>query len=75
MFEKNWLTSNIDVRCIRMNGGAASYVTSVRARKRINRYNDLDLIFGVDLSKDGELLDIIRDAVFECLLNFPSGGC
>eukprot|EP00057_Strongylocentrotus_purpuratus_P002300 XP_003724224.1 PREDICTED: protein FAM46C-like [Strongylocentrotus purpuratus] len=58
--------SNIDVRCIRMNGGAASYILSTETNQS---YNDLDLIFGVDLSKT-ENLDIIRDAVFECLLNF-----
>ncbi|XP_041462532.1 LOW QUALITY PROTEIN: terminal nucleotidyltransferase 5C-like [Lytechinus variegatus] len=58
--------SNIDVRCIRLNGGAASYILSTDENQS---YNDLDLIFGVDLSKL-ENTGIIRDAVFECLLNF-----
>lgn len=60
------LESNIEVRCIRMNGGAASYILSTETDQS---YNDLDLIFGVDLSKV-ENTGIIRDAVFECLLDF-----
>lgn len=60
------VSSNIEVRCIRLNGGAASYVLSSDDNQS---YNDLDLIFGVDLSKQ-ENTGIIRDAVFECLLNF-----
>ncbi|XP_071505554.1 terminal nucleotidyltransferase 5C-like [Diadema antillarum] len=59
--------NEIDVRCIRLNGGAASFVLNSAAEDQ--SYNDLDLIFGVDLSK-AENTSIIRDAVFECLLDF-----
>lgn len=61
----------VPVRGIRLNGGAASYVLCSGEEQQ--SYNDLDLIFGVDLSNPGSM-DVIKEAVFESLLKFLPDG-
>lgn len=58
--------SDIPVRHVRLNGGAASYVLCSDESKV---YNDLDVIFGVDLSTE-ENSRKIREIVFGTLLEF-----
>ncbi|PIK55554.1 hypothetical protein BSL78_07510 [Apostichopus japonicus] len=58
--------SGIEVRHVRLNGGAASYVLCSDESKV---YNDLDVIFGVDLSTE-ENSHKIREIVFGTLLEF-----
>ncbi|RWS14567.1 protein FAM46C-like protein [Dinothrombium tinctorium] len=58
------------VRDIRLNGGAASYVLSPEN----SQYNDLDLIFCVDLSNSRNF-DKVRAAVLDSLLDFLPDGC
>lgn len=53
---------SINIRDIRLNGGAASYVLAPDN----SHYNDLDLLFGTELS-DEKQFDVIRDVVLECL--------
>jgi len=60
---------SIKVNDIRLNGGAASYVLSPEN----SSYNDLDLIFAVDLS-DQKTYDKIRTAVLDSLLDFLPEG-
>ncbi|XP_014671930.1 PREDICTED: protein FAM46C-like [Priapulus caudatus] len=60
----------IHVRDIRLNGGAANYVL---AGDRHRSYNDLDLIFGVDLSNARDL-ERIKTAVLGSLLEFLPAG-
>ncbi|KAJ6215761.1 hypothetical protein RDWZM_010261 [Blomia tropicalis] len=50
---------------IRLNGGAASHVLSLSA----SVYNDIDLIFFVDL-KTGTDFEVVRESVFEVLVEF-----
>ncbi|KAK3610970.1 hypothetical protein CHS0354_000155 [Potamilus streckersoni] len=50
---------------IRLNGGAASYVLDSDS---CQPYNDVDLIFGVDLSNHNELQKI-KNCVLSCLLD------
>jgi hypothetical protein len=54
---------------IRLNGGAASYVLSPET----GGYNDLDLIFAVDLT-DSSAYDRVRTAVLDSLLEFLPEG-
>lgn len=56
---------SIEIRDVRLNGGAASYVLAPEN----SQYNDLDLIFGTDLS-DENRFDVIRGVVLECLMEF-----
>lgn len=60
----------IHVRDIRLNGGAANYVL---AGEKHQGYNDLDLIFGVDLSNVKDL-ERIKTAVLDSLLGFLPDG-
>lgn len=61
---------SIRINDIRLNGGAASYVLEPEN----STYNDLDLIFAVDLS-DHKSYDKIRTAVLDSLLEFlPEGA-
>lgn len=55
----------IHVRDIRINGGAASHVLAPEN----SPYNDLDLIFAVDLS-NGKSFEKVKSAVLESLLEF-----
>jgi len=55
----------VTVRDIRLNGGAASYVLSPSN----SQYNDLDLIFFVDLF-DNRNFDKVRSVVLDSLLDF-----
>lgn len=60
----------VNVRDIRINGGAASYILG----NEINQnYNDLDLIFGVDLSGQNEFQKV-KTAVLNSLLDFMPDG-
>ena len=60
----------VHVRGVRLNGGAASHVLGASEHQS---YNDVDLIFGVDLSRT-ENTHIIKEAVFTSLLNFLPEG-
>ncbi|KAK3696948.1 hypothetical protein RRG08_023141 [Elysia crispata] len=60
------ISDGVSIRDIRLNGGAASYILgSTNAQE----FNDVDLIFGVDLSNQNELQKI-RNCVLGCLVNF-----
>lgn len=63
---------SIRINDIRLNGGAASHV--LLTAEKNSTYNDLDLIFAVDLS-DHKTYDKIRTAVLDSLLEFlPEGA-
>ena len=63
-------TDGVCVRDIRLNGGAASYILGHDANQM---YNDLDLIFGVDLSGQNEFQKV-KTAVLNSLLDFMPEG-
>lgn len=60
---------SVAVRDIRLNGGAASHVLAPEA----SPYNDLDLIFAVDLSSQRNF-DKVKTAVLDSLLDFLPEG-
>ena len=62
--------AGVHVRGVRMNGGAASHILGASEHQS---YNDVDLIFGVDMSRT-ENTHIIKEAVFTSLLNFLPEG-
>lgn len=62
----------VAVKDMRINGGAASYVLALD-RCQPQAYNDLDLIFGVDLSS-ARTYDRIKTAVLDSLLDFLPAG-
>ena len=55
---------NVELRDVRLNGSAASYVV---ADSNIDSYNDVDLIFGVNLDKD-DSFKRVKEAVGDSLL-------
>lgn len=65
-------TEGVHVRDIRLNGGAASYILG-NGSEKIQPYNDVDLIFGVELSNHNELQKI-KNCVLSCLLEFLPDG-
>lgn len=65
-------SEGVNVRDVRLNGGAASHVLGTDNAK-IPPYNDLDLIFGVDLSNQNELQKI-KNCVLGCLTDFLPKG-
>lgn len=67
------VSDGVDVRDIRLNGGAASYVISCLDEKQERSYSDLDLIFAVDLSNHRNF-DKVRSAVLDSLLDFLPEG-
>jgi hypothetical protein len=69
--KKKLAADGIKVRDIRLNGGAASYALGSENNPLI--YNDLDLIFGVDLSSHSELQKV-KNAVLNSLLDFLPEG-
>lgn len=62
----------VKVRDIRLNGGAACHVLAA-TDNTAQPYNDLDLIFGVDLSTPRNF-DKVKAAVLESLLDFLPEG-
>nr|CAG4646270.1 EOG090X06J2 [Macrothrix elegans] len=62
----------VQVKDMRLNGGAASHVLALD-RCQAQPYNDLDLIFGVDLSS-ARTYDRIKTAVLDSLLDFLPPG-
>lgn len=62
----------VPVKDMRLNGGAASHVLALD-RNQPQAYNDLDLIFGVDLSS-ARTYDRIKTAVLDSLLDFLPAG-
>ncbi|XP_057371917.1 terminal nucleotidyltransferase 5C-like [Daphnia carinata] len=62
----------VPVKDMRLNGGAASHVLALD-RCQPQAYNDLDLIFGVDLSS-ARTYDRIKTAVLDSLLDFLPAG-
>lgn len=65
-------TEGVSVRDIRLNGGAASFILG-NGNENVLPYNDLDLIFGVDLASHHELQKI-KNCVLNCLLDFLPDG-
>ncbi|CAI9734203.1 Hypothetical predicted protein [Octopus vulgaris] len=63
-------SEGVHVRDMRLNGGAASYVLETDTSQT---YNDLDLIFGIDLSNQNELQKV-KNCVLGCLLDFLPAG-
>lgn len=61
--------AGLKVRDIRLNGGAASHVLATES----NPYNDLDLIFGVELS-GGRNFDRVKTAVLSSLFDLLPEG-
>ena len=55
---------SVELRDVRLNGSAASYVV---ADSNIDTYNDVDLIFGVNLSEP-DSFKRVKEAVGESLL-------
>ena len=55
---------HLEVRDVRLNGSAASYVV---ADSTIDSYNDVDLIFGVSL-EDCDSFKRVKEAVGDSLL-------
>lgn len=62
----------ISVRDVRINGGAASFILG-NGSDNVQAYNDLDLIFGVDLTNHNELQKI-KTCVLNCLVDFLPDG-
>ena len=67
---KNLKADGIVVRDIRLNGGAASFVLGNEDEQL---YNDLDLIFGVDLSSQADL-NKVKSAVLNSLVDVLPDG-
>ena len=65
-------SEGVSVRDVRINGGAASYILG-NGNDNVQPYNDLDLIFGVDLTNHNELQKI-KNCVLNCLLEFLPEG-
>lgn len=63
-------SEGVHIRDMRLNGGAASYALGTDTAQS---YNDLDLIFGVDLSNQNELQKV-KNCVLGCLLDFLPAG-
>jgi len=66
----------VPVRDMRVNGGVASHVLMAHSPSSASgpaAYNDLDLIFGVDLSS-ARTYDRIKTAVLDALLDFLPAG-
>lgn len=70
--QKKLKEEGISVRDVRLNGGAASYILG-NGNDNVQPYNDLDLIFGVDLNNHNELQKI-KNCVLSCLLDFLPEG-
>ncbi len=62
---------NVRIRDIRLNGGAASYILGYDNNNLT--FNDLDLIFGVDLTTQNDLQKV-KNAVLNSLLDFLPPG-
>ncbi len=60
----------IKVNDVRLNGGAASYILGMEANQV---YNDLDLIFGVDIPNQSDLQKV-KNAVLNSLLDLLPEG-
>ncbi len=70
----NLIKREIDIKDIRMNGSAASYCICEDSDDHPKiHYNDIDLIFGVDIADDSDF-HIIKDAVMTALLDFLPEG-
>lgn len=68
---KRLSTEGIPIRDVRLNGGVASYIVGDSNANCLS-YNDVDLIFSVELDSEETLLSL-KDLVLECLLEyFPS---
>lgn len=61
---------SVPVRDIRINGGAASHILATDSDQA---YNDLDLIFAVELGSQRSY-DRVKNAVLDALLEFLPGG-
>uniref|UniRef100_A0A8B9L6G9 polynucleotide adenylyltransferase n=1 Tax=Astyanax mexicanus TaxID=7994 RepID=A0A8B9L6G9_ASTMX len=64
------VSKSIKVRDVRLNGSTASHVL---VKENGTSYKDLDIIFGVELSKQ-EDFQIIKEVVLGCLLDFLPQG-
>jgi len=72
MVREKLRTEGVKVRDIRLNGGAASFILD-NANENVLSYNDVDLIFGVDLRNHSDLQKI-KNCVLNCLLDFMPEG-
>ncbi|XP_074662601.1 terminal nucleotidyltransferase 5C-like [Tubulanus polymorphus] len=70
---QNLKNDGIKVRDVRINGGVASHIVAGSENNEQPSYNDLDLIFGVELSCIGDLQKI-KTAALSSLLNFLPAG-
>ena len=70
MVQTKLRAGGIQLRDVRLNGGAASYVLGADTTES---YNDLDLIFGTRLCGQTDL-QRIRDVVMQSLLDFLPRG-
>ncbi|XP_002928667.1 terminal nucleotidyltransferase 5D [Ailuropoda melanoleuca] len=64
------IEQGIIVKDTRLNGSTASYILA--SHNGIS-YNDLDVIFGIELPSDQEF-QVVKDAVLGCLLDFLPKG-
>jgi hypothetical protein len=62
--------AGVTVRDVRLNGGGASYIVGT---ENVTPYNDLDLIFGVDLSTTNNVQKV-KNTALDSLLNFLPEG-
>ena len=68
------IKQEINIKDIRMNGSAASYCICEDSDDHPQiHYNDIDLIFGVDIGEDSDF-HVIKEAVMTALLDFLPEG-
>ena len=65
---KKLSAEGIPIRDVRLNGGVASYIVGDSNANCLS-YNDVDLIFSVELDSEETLLSL-KDLVLECLLEY-----
>lgn len=72
--KSNLIKREIEITDIRMNGSAASYCICDDSDDHPEiHYNDIDLIFGVNIEEDSNF-HVIKDAVMTALLDFLPEG-
>ncbi|CAL8075403.1 unnamed protein product [Calicophoron daubneyi] len=65
--QENLKASDIPVRDMRLNGGAASHVIGMDAA---STYNDIDVLISVDLSSSSSTIQRVKTAVLDALTSF-----
>ncbi|KAA3679708.1 uncharacterized protein DEA37_0014140 [Paragonimus westermani] len=64
---ENLQECGIPVRDIRLNGGAATYVIG---EETSSSYNDIDVLISVDLSSHSSIIQRVKSAVLDALMQF-----